>query len=68
MKDNINNNVDEIPLNDIDKITISQEDFENQSKSKQDKLNNNQLKISNDNICNDCADKCLSIFRNCCGL
>ena len=49
-------------------IKISQKDWENKYQSKYNELNKNQPNTSNNNICNDCADKCLSIFRNCCGL
>ena len=55
--------MEKIINNNVNKITISQEDFKNQFKSKQDELNTSYF-----DICNDCADKCLSIFRNCCGL
>lgn len=49
-------------------IKISQKDWENKYQSKYNELNKNQPNTSNDDICNSCADKCLSIFRNCCWL
>ena len=58
MQENIKNNVDEIPLN----------DWENKYQSKYNELNKNQPNTSNDDICNSCADKCLSIFCSCCRL
>ena len=44
-------------------IKISQKDFENQFKSKQDKLNTSYF-----DICNDCANRCLSLCGSCSSL
>ena len=55
--------MEKIINNNVNKITISQEDFKNQFKSKQDELNTSYF-----DICNDCADKCLSLCNSCLSL
>lgn len=55
----MNNNI----LHNDNTITISRKDFENQFKSKQDKLNTSYF-----DICNDCTNRCLSLCNSCLSL